>query len=95
MQLERYESAIAGSATLVCRLAHENEHGLQLGSAARLVALGLLCETLRSFRYCGRRPPRGALPVFEANFELDPDRERMHTQGIIVERLRNIGVDRS
>ena len=87
MQLERHEGAIAGAAALVRRPAHENEHGLQLGSAARLVAPGLLREALGSFLYRDRRTAREPLPVFEADFELDPDRERMHAQCIVIERL--------
>ena len=68
MQLECHESAIASAAALVCRTAHENEHGLQLGSAARLVSLGIFREALRS--------------VLEEGLEARWERQRRNQQAV-------------
>ena len=85
MELERHEGAIAGAAAFTCRLAHEDQHGLQLGAAARFVAAGLLGKPLGSVRDGDGLSPRQPLPVFEADFELDPDRERVAAQRIVIE----------
>ena len=55
---------------------------------------GLLGQSLGSLRDRDGLSPRQPLPVFEADFQFDPDRERMAAQRLVVERVRELGVDR-
>src|SRR6516164_5978215 len=58
MQLECHECAVAGTATLVGGPAHQNEHGLKLGTTARLLAPSLCGKAPGGFGNGDGRPAR-------------------------------------
>ena len=94
MQLERHECPIAGAAAFACRPAHQDQHGLQLRAAAGLIAAGLLGQALGGVRDGDGLSPRQPLPVFKPDLQLDPDRERVTAQRVVIERLWKLAVDR-
>jgi hypothetical protein len=79
MQLERHERPVACATALVSRSAHKNQHCLKLVAAARFRPTCLRSKAPRSLNDRNGFAPRQLLSVFEADFQLDPDRERMRT----------------
>ena len=86
MELERHECPIAGAAAFdspggssesawPAAASGNGLHPRPVCSASRFAASAIVIGL------ASRQP----LPVFEADFELDPDRERMRAQRIVIE----------
>src|SRR5262245_3763006 len=94
MQFERKKGAARRSATLIFRLTHKRKHRLQTGPANSFASPSLLGKPLGGLHYCRRCSPREPLSIMQTKFELGPNSERMRTQRVVVERIRNLSVDR-
>ena len=93
MQLERHECPITRTAAFVRRPAHQNERGLKLGPATCLTSVGLRGKALGGLLNRNRRTPRQPLPVGEPDFKLNPDRQRVHPERIVIQGVWKLRVD--
>jgi hypothetical protein len=83
MEFEGKKGAVAGTASLGSRAAHDGQHFLKPRAANCQLNPCKIRQTLRSIRKCGRNPSRQSLAFFEPDLQLYPDSQRMFPELIV------------